>query len=110
MPRSYIRRSSEEWSDLVRRQRESGLSVAAFARQESVPYQSLAARCRTQALSISSSVTDSVDVPVPTFIELGVAHSGDGVAQKDTATVSANDWLVELDLGNGVQLRVRQPD
>mgnify|MGYP000503930311 CR=1 FL=1 len=44
------RRSSEQWRELVQRQRRSGLSIAAFSRQEGPVYQAFVRWCRKSFL------------------------------------------------------------
>lgn len=93
------RRTTEEWDTLVQQQRDSGLSIAAFARREGLVYQTFFGKCRSGA-SAKRAPTQAAQ-SLPDFVELGVA---------ELSTPVRTDWLVELDLGGGITLRVRQPD
>lgn len=93
------RRTAEQWQQIVDQQRASGLNVAEFARQHDLPYQSLAARCRTMPLSDEKllSLSEAAEDPIPHFVELGVVQAPHS---------HSPSWLVELDLGDGLQLRI----
>lgn len=92
------RRTPEQWHELVEQQRASGLSIAEFARQEDLKYQTFFQWCKKIPVSPQESIY--LNSAFPDFIEIGTA---------DTSAKAAADWLVELDLGNGVCLRVQQP-
>ena len=79
------RRSESEWRALVARQEKSGLSRAAFCRQEGISRQSFEQwRRRRESRSVSGQ-----------FVELAVPREGGG------------RWEVELALPGGGVLRIR---
>jgi len=99
---------------LVDQQRLSGLSAAAFCREHDLVYQTFVGWRRRRADDGADRGAPAVPLPhpaqrvhdtLPEFIELGVSESAD--AQTPPGPVSP--WLVELDLGGGMTLRVRQP-
>ena len=105
------RRSPEQWRELVARQRRSGLSIAAFSRQEGLVYQTFVRWCRkslppepseraTSSRSASAAAPSTMAPALPEFIEIGVA---------EPAARESEAWLVELELGDGMTLRVRRP-
>lgn len=98
MVRSTTRRTADEWDALVQQQRDSGLSIAEFSRREGLVYQTFVGKCRRRR-DVIAERTQAV-APLPDFVELGVAA---------LSAPARSDWWVELDLGNGIQLRVRQP-
>jgi len=86
------RRTAEQWQALVDQQIQSGLSGAAFCQSEGIKYQSFM-NWRTR-LSDSHEMT-----PKETqFVELTAAPQ----PEEDSKT----DWLIELDLAPGIQLRI----
>ena len=91
------RRSRAQWRALIARAAHSELSVAEFCRRESVSTASFYTwrnRLRGE--------TDSVSPPTPVgaeFIDLGIL--GDPGS-------NASPWLIELDLGAGMVLRLRR--
>lgn len=99
-----VRRSATEWQQLVDEQITSGLSVAAFCRQHGIVYQSFMnwrRRAREQLLDMDSSNTRDAQ-PLPPFIELSSPAS--------SPERPASAWLVELDIGDGLQLRIGRRD
>lgn len=84
-PTGRKRRTESEWSSLVARQRESGLSLRDFAKQHSVPLGSLQ---RWRRRLSSSETADFVDVSPPEM------------------TTTPN-WQAEIVLPNGIVLRLR---
>jgi len=107
------RRSPEQWRELVERQRRSGLSIAAFSRQEGLVYQTFVRWCRKPLAPESSVHAGSSASPrsasatlstmpslLPEFVEIGVT---------EPAAREIETWLVELELGDGMTLRVRRP-
>lgn len=102
---STKRRPRADWLALVREQRDSGLSAAAFCRERGLVYQTFVGRRRALdgelALCAEVPAADPTS-PLPSFVEIGVAEP---VLSPDTCGA---DWLVELDLGDGLQLRVRR--
>ena len=106
------RRSPEQWRELVDRQRRSGLNIAAFSREEGLVYQTFVRWCRKSPpmpaaeRAVSSAPTPSPSTiagttpsALPEFIEIGVA---------EPVVHAVEPWLVELDLGDGMTLRVRR--
>lgn len=86
------RRTTEQWQTLVDQQIQSGLSGAAFCKSEGIQYQSF------MNWRLKLSRTNEVLSAEPDFIELttpDVSHDG-----------NPSDWLVELDIAPGVQLRI----
>lgn len=96
--RRYIRRSREQWAELIELQPGSGLSAPKFCEQAGVSYQSFMAWRK----KLSTPETQSSDSP--DFVEL--TASGNSTELQRTAPTS--EWQVELDLGNGIQLRIAQ--
>ena len=78
-----VRRDADEWREILRRWRGSGLSRAAFCRQEGVARTSL----DTWQRKLRSN-------PEPGFVEF-------------TRTSGGGEWAVEVELPGGVVLRVR---
>ena len=86
------RRTAEQWQAIVDQQIASGLSGAAFCKSEGIKYQSF----MNWRLKLTTS-----KVPVPTkanFIEL----TKPGQSNEERPS----EWLLELDLAPGVQLRI----
>jgi len=86
----HIRRSADKWSSILSDQRASGLSQVEFCKREGIALSTFA-RWR-QRLSVDKQVA-SGDEP---WIELGDlpgTHAG---------------WDIELDLGDGICLRLRR--
>lgn len=94
--RRYIRRSRKQWTELVELQSGSGLSVPRFCEQSGVSYQSFM-NWRKKL----SAQTDSLETPSP-FIELTAPGASVATSQVD----ADSRWLIELDLGDGLQLRI----
>ena len=90
-------RSRAQWQALIARAEHSELSVTEFCRRESVStasFYSWRNRLSTNAESVSRPTSVGGD-----FIDLGTL--GDG---KD----STSPWLIELELGAGMVLRLRR--
>jgi hypothetical protein len=96
---AYRRRTQSEWQSLVKDQAGSGLSAKAF--------------CADQGIGVASFyqwrkrlTTDGVhalpDEPFP-FVDVSALASQ--VSQQETG---APAWLVELELGNGLVLRLNR--
>ena len=100
MKTTRTRRSRQQWLELVGQHQRSGLSIAEFARQAGVNYQTFFQWCKKSPVVENSQAVD-ITPTVPEFIEISTGNDSE---------VKGSDWLVELDLGNGMQLRVRQPD
>jgi len=79
------RRTESEWSSIVARQRESGLSLREFAKQHDVPLGSLQ---RWRRRLSPSETADFVDVSAP-------------------VTPAAPHWQAEIVFPNGIILRLR---
>lgn len=101
------RRSAAQWQRLVSQQAASGLPVSAFCDRHDLSYASFIQwRCRLRQcdspVSTGSAVVSDPPLPVEStpFIELTAPKALPG---------GAGCWLIELDLGGGVQLRIAQP-
>ena len=106
MTRKPPRRTAEQWQSLVAEQRRSGLSMAAFCRREDLVYQSFVAQARrVPIVAAADERTDAEPAlsALPEFVEIGTTRGS-------SASASSSPWLVELDLGEGIQLRVRRPN
>ena len=107
------RRTAADWQRLIRQQRDSGLSAAAFCRRHELVYQTFVGRRRQldahgplvadRAGSAAALPAAAAPPTLPGFVEIGLA------APEPVHDTHASDWLVELDLGDGMQLRVRRP-
>lgn len=84
-------RSETDWQSLIQQQGDSGLSVRAFCKRHKIGDQSFYCwRKRLAALPVEVPAIDLVDV---------------------THLVSASSprhWHIELDLGDGIKLNLRQ--
>ena len=113
-PISSRRRSRAQWLELVERQRASGLNIAEFARREGLVYQTFVGWCRRVARGNGDDrhpigSPDAVPAALPGFVELGVADGrAERASDRTPDPAPAPDWLVELDLGGRVRLRVRR--
>ena len=96
---------------LVLQQHQSGLSAAAFCREHELVYQTFVGWRRRLAGGgdLDAAVASPPPVPsrsaaLPDFIEIAASEP------TGTRTTTGTDlpWLVELDLGGGMTLRVRQ--
>ena len=101
------RRSAAQWQRLISQQAASGLSASAFCDRRDLSYASFIQwRRRLQsseppADTEPTAVADrSLAVPSMPFIELTAPSKLCGGADR---------WLIELDLGGGIQLRIAQP-
>ena len=91
------RRSAAEWQALILQQAESGLSAKAFCDQHDITYASFMNWRRRLGDNASP---ESSDESLPMFVEL-TKSSGHVEPQRN--------WLIELDLGAGIQLRIARP-
>ena len=101
--RRNIRRSAANWQQLVDQQKGSGLSATAFCKQNDLPYASFIQwrrRLRHSEPSCASMPRSEIG-----FIEL---TSPLGQSEPIDRSESPERWLIELDLGAGVQLRIGQ--
>ena len=101
------RRSATQWQRLVSQQAASGLSASAFCDQHDLSYASVIQwrrRLRQGELPAEAGPTAAAEEPLTVqsmpFIEL--------TAPSELCS-SADRWLIELDLGGGIQLRIAQP-
>ena len=94
--RKYVRRSRQQWAELIRQQPGSGLNVSQFCKQEGVSYQSF--QNWRKKLEPQSGGTDLASG----FIELTAPSS----PLPEDRTDEDKQWLIELDLGDGLQLRI----
>ena len=104
MTRKTIRRTAAQWQTLVAEQRRSGLSMAAFCRREELTYQSFVTHARRVPAVVADERTDA-ELALPEFVEIGTAAA----LGPASAPAPSSPWLVELDLGEGLQLRIRRP-
>jgi len=101
------RRSATQWQRLVSQQATSGLTALAFCERHDLSYASFIQwrrRLRQSELSAEAEPTAAVQEPLAVqsmpFIELTAPSKLCGGADR---------WLIELDLGGGIQLRIAQP-
>jgi gas vesicle protein len=86
--RRYVRHSADQWQELIEEQARSGLTQAAF--------------CTARALSVTSFQhwkrrLKAAPEQVDRWLDLGQLGGG-----------SAAHWEIELDLGEGLCLRLRR--
>ena len=90
-------RSRAQWQALIARAEHSELSLTEFCRRESVStasFYSWRRRLRADTVSVSPPASVGGD-----FIDLGTVGDGNN---------SSGPWLIELDLGAGMLLRLRR--
>ena len=101
----HPRRSAAQWQGLVSQQAASGLTASAFCDRHDLSYASFIqwrSRLRqgeptvAAELSVASEASPS---ETTSFIELTAPGDLSGGAER---------WLIELDLGDSVQLRIAQ--
>lgn len=92
------RRSAAQWRELIDQQAVSGLSAKAFCDRKAIVYASFIhwRRRLGEALPARASASRRL----PEFVELTPPADDEGEARR---------WIVELDLGAGVRLRIAQP-
>jgi hypothetical protein len=90
-PRRHVRRSPSEWQQLIDEQARSGLSQTAFCAARTVSTTSFQHWKRRLAAAASPSSS-------PTWLELGALPERPATA----------GWDVELELGDGICLRLRR--
>ena len=93
----YQRRSAEEWQSLVREQGVSGLSGKAFCAERGIGEASFykwRQRFATEKHLPASSAVPFVDVSA--------------LALPSGGTMNHQQWLIELELGDGVILRLNR--
>ena len=93
------RRSKSEWQRLIDEQAASGLSQKAFCGQRGIPLATFGYwKRKLQAESLSTPTGSGNDsISLADWIELPTQGSAAG-----------GGWQIELDLGNGLCLRLRQ--
>ena len=94
--RTYIRRTAEQWQSLIDEQRASALSAPKFCEQHNVGYASFCSWRNRLALSSITEVTDDPTQTEPNFVAV------------DPIPIQAANpqWVVELQLGSDVVLRI----
>lgn len=101
------RRSAAQWQRLVSQQAASGQSASAFCDRHDLSYASFIQwrrrlrQCDSPAIN-ESAVVSEPPLPVESapFIELTAPQALPGATER---------WLIALDLGGGIQLRIAQP-
>lgn len=88
-----VRRSADDWRAILEQQRASGLSQVAFCRREEIALSTFA-RWK-QRLAAQPETGSEAVAGEPGWIELPP------IGQSDSG------WLIELDLGGGVCLRLK---
>ena len=93
---TYIRRTAEQWQDLIDEQRSSALSAPKFCEQYNVGYASFCSWRKRLSLTSVTEPTGDPAHPEPNFVAV------------DPMPLQADNpqWLVELQLGSDVILRV----
>ena len=94
------RRSATQWQQLIDQQASSGLSAKAFCEQQDIAYTSFINWRRH--LGEESAATPAVGSQLPEFVELTTPANRSGSS-------ASGPWIVELDLGAGIRLRIAQP-
>ena len=98
-PSRRPRRSATQWQQLVAEQAASELSAPVFCKQNDLPYASFIQWRRR--FGPSKAAQPSAPSPeADRFIELTTPPA---------PTDAPDRWLIELDLGAGVRLRIAQP-
>lgn len=101
-PPSHTRRSADEWRSLVEQQRRSNQTQAAFCRERGVSLSSFGYWRRKLGSPTSTGTQGDKDPPL--WIEWPATVDRQ---PSPRATSEAPGWDLELDLGNGLQLRLR---
>ena len=92
------RRTKQQWRTIFSDQEKSSLSTAQYCKKHSLVLSTFYSwQKKICDLPLTQSTND--------FIEVLVAHFD----VQNTFQASTSHWDVELDLGNGVCLRIRQP-
>ena len=100
--RSYQKRSASEWSNLIERQAESGLSQATFCRSEEIPLSTFQYWKRRLRSEDRSERTAS---EAPLFTPLGELPPAGPI---DDEPAGEGSWTLDLDLGGGLRLTLRK--
>lgn len=91
-----IRRSAKQWQELIEEQARSGLSQAAFCKQEQLALSTFANWKRRLSGKARVAACDEPESAASPWIDLGAV------------TGSEPGWDIELDLGDGICLRLRR--
>jgi len=94
------RRSAAQWQHLISQQAASGLAAPAFCERHDLSYASFIQWRRRLRESEPSVVAEPPSPQTMPFIELTATRE---------LSCDSEHWLIELDLGSGVQLRIAQP-
>jgi putative transposase len=95
--KSGARRSAAEWAGLIEQQRDSGQTRAGFCRARGLSlstFQYWKQRLRAEALPVPSPWMELVPQDDPAMPVMEAASRGRG------------GWEIELDLGDGIRLRL----
>ena len=92
------RRSPEQWQVLVDRQADSGLSALRFCKEHDISYPSFT---QWRKRLSSTAAVDAATPAKPTFIELTKTEQ-----HAPVHSPAQGNWLIELELGAGVTLRI----
>jgi len=93
------RRSKNEWRRLIDEQAASSLTQKAFCEQKGIPVASFGYwKRKLQAESVST----------PTGSGAGAVSLADWIELPTHGPVAGGGWQIELDLGHGLCLRLRQ--
>jgi putative transposase len=92
------RRTKQEWQAIFADQEISGLTTAQYCKKHDLVLSTFYSWQKKMCNLPQAQLTDD-------FIEVPAAHFD----VQNTFQASASHWDVELDLGNGVCLRIRQP-
>lgn len=101
--RSYRKRLASEWAALIERQSKSGFSQSTFCRSEDVPlstFQYWKRRLRNEGRS------EPTASETPLFTPLSELPAVPADAERTEATDVS--WILDLDLGGGLQLTLRK--
>lgn len=96
--------TAEKWRERIERYKRSGLTRRAFCAQEGVGESSLSAWQRRLRGTAATSTPEATQAPA-LFTEVAVSGAPDAHEPADTP---APCWDVELELGEGVCLRIRR--
>ena len=88
------RRTAAQWQAIVHQQMQSGLSGAAYCQSKGIVYQSF----MNWRKKLSDHAEADQLISSPPFVEL--------TTPDEQAIPDSSHWLVELDVGPGVQLRI----
>lgn len=95
MTRKYLRRSAAQWKQLIDEHTDSQLSAKVFCTRKAVNYGSFM-NWRRRLLGSQTAALPTPEQIEPDFVEL----------TRPSANIQPLRWVVELELGDGVQLRI----